>query len=73
MNKCNDKVSGLIFDDWTPQEQGQNYDTDTWTQVCTKCANKHKLKNLDDAGQGICGVEGCENESDYYYDFNREE
>jgi hypothetical protein len=70
-----DKETGTLFDDYTLQSI-EEFDTDTWTQVCDKCAKEHCL--LDSyletgAGHGICGVLGCNNESDHYYDFNREE
>ncbi len=58
------KCKGIVFDDYTFGEYGM------WSQVCAECAKKHKMpKNLlDESGSGICGVEGCENEADYYID-----
>ena len=66
-----DKETEAVFDDWVEQEY-KDSDTDAWTQVCDSCAKKHHL--LDSyletgAGQGICGVKGCSNEADHYYDF----
>jgi hypothetical protein len=57
---------GVMFDDVTKEDEYND-----WSQICQSCVDRHKVdKNcLDDAGQGICGVEGCENESDYYIDF----
>ena len=73
-----DKITGTLFDDFTLQNAGddEDFDTDTWTQVCDKCASEHHLHDsyLDiGAGHGICGVLGCNSQSDHYYDFNREE
>jgi hypothetical protein len=70
-----DKATGAIFDDWTEAEDGFNQ-CNTWTQACDECATRSNLpdEGLDrGAGSGICGVEGCNRESDHYYDFNREE
>lgn len=63
------KYKGIVFDDYTSGEYG------TWSQVCVECAKKHKMpKNLlDESGDGICGVEGCENEADYYIDLPERE
>ena len=45
-----------------------------WSQICVDCAQKYGLENLQDNGASdiICGVNGCSNEADYYYDFNAE-
>jgi len=67
-----DKDTGTIFDDYVPHEPKEEYDTDAWTQVCDACAVKHHLIDsyLDiNSGHGICGVKGCDKESDHYYDF----
>lgn len=46
-----------------------------WTQICEGCRNKYNLSDDNeisiayDEGNGICGVEGCENEADHYIDF----
>lgn len=66
------KFNGIIFDDVTHDE-----DKHAWSQVCEKCADKHNLPSvgcgeectIDSGGSGICGVEGCSNESEYYIDF----
>ena len=74
-----DKETGTIFDDFVDKRavgKDEEEYTDTWTQVCDRCAKEHNLLDsyLDcGAGHGICGVLGCNNESDHYYDFNREE
>lgn len=55
-----------MFDDVSDSEYGK------WSQICPSCVKKLRIKerSLDNAGQGICGVEGCSNESDYYIDFD---
>lgn len=72
-----DKETGTRFDDWVYNDKGEDYDTDTWSQVCDKCAKKFHLLDSylaeGEAPEGtICGIEGCNNEADHYYDFNRE-
>ena len=60
-----------IFDDITVNSEGQ------WSQICESCRDKHNLTDSDNysidynSGHGICGVEGCENESDHYIAFNQ--
>ena len=63
---------GISFDDFcisseTEKEEGMN----VWASVCKDCVSKHVMPNemLDDAGYGICGVVGCNNEADYYIGF----
>jgi len=64
------EFKGIKFDDAL-----EKYDEDTndWSSICQNCVNKHKNKIdkfiLDEGGGGICGVEGCNNEADYYIDF----
>jgi len=73
MGETIDKETNTIFDDFVPQDTNE-FDTDTWTQVCDKCAKEHHLLDsfLDiNSGHGICGVKGCDKEADHYYDFNR--
>lgn len=71
-----DVASGVTFDDFATS--GMN-STDLenhafWTQVCDYHAKKFSLHiPYPDEGQGICGVPGCENESDHYYDFDTTE
>lgn len=59
---------GVRFDDVTKADEESSY---SWSQICLSCVDEHKIDNkvLDNAGSGICGVEGCWNESDYYIDF----
>jgi len=54
------------FEDIVEDEYGK------WSQVCAKHVNDLKIPrhSLDDTGRGICGVDGCSNESDHYIDFN---
>lgn len=58
------KFKGIVFDDFGDGET-------MWSQICQGCVDKHNISDtfLDDAGQGICGVKGCQNEADYYIDF----
>ncbi|GHU42322.1 hypothetical protein FACS1894111_06070 [Clostridia bacterium] len=66
------KYKEMVFDDFTKNENHiENNVDEYWTQICKSCTKKHEIeeKLLDEAGSGICGVEGCENESDYYLDF----
>ncbi len=81
MNEIKCKETGAIFDDWVKRNvhgdpEEEHWDTTHWTQVCDGCTRSLHL--LDsylslNEGHGICGVKGCENEADHYYDFNPEE
>lgn len=69
-NKINFK--DIIFDDVTDADEGLKL----WSQICQSCVDKHNIdsKCLDEGtGHGICGVEGCDNESDHYIDFPDDE
>ena len=61
-------MKNVLFDDIVTDEYG------TWTQICESCAEKYnfygRLSNI--SGDCICGVFGCENEADYYLDFNED-
>ena len=59
-----------VFDDITTDGDGHK-----WTQICAECVKKLNIPErlLDDAGSGICGVCGCDNEADYYLDFEDDE
>lgn len=64
----------IIFDDFCVEGE---YDT-VWIGMCPHCHNKYKTilgGRCSDIGeaQGICFVEGCNNEADYYVDFKRNE
>ena len=58
--------NAVCFDDFVQDEESGG-----WACMCKNCVNKYKITEslLDDAGQGICGVQGCDNEADYYIDF----
>ena len=68
--KIKGKETDLILDDWTvnTDEDCSKY----WTQLCVKHARLVDRRGLDEIGSGICGVQGCEKEADYYYDFDEE-
>ena len=64
--------NGIFFDDFAePDEKEKAEGLQIWTQICPKCVQAHNIPDnlLDNSGQGICGVEGCNAESDYYLDF----
>lgn len=56
----------VCFDDFVKNEDGRY-----WACICKDCVKKHGISEtlLDDAGQGMCSVAGCQNEADYYIDF----
>lgn len=59
----------VCFDDFVEdKETGQ-----LWSCICESCAKKYRVPDnlLDEAGQGICGVQGCWNEADFYIDFSK--
>lgn len=74
-----DKETGTCFDDWTNEyggdlENPSEFDCDSWTQVCDSCAKKFHLLDsylsIGEAPDGtICGVKGCNNLAEHYYDF----
>lgn len=57
------------FDDTTTDEYG------TWSQICTAHVKELKVTDsqIDNDGNGICGVIGCNSESDHYIDFKESE
>ena len=68
------KGKRIVFDDFC-DERDQDY-CGVWTGMCRECASKYMdilvddtCNRLDDCGSGICSVEGCSNEADYYVDF----
>jgi hypothetical protein len=67
------QYKNITFDDAVSKEDdGIN----AWSQVCNKCVDKHHIeqdKLSPVPSECICGVEGCENEADYYIDFDDEE
>ena len=66
---------GIIFDDYVSHEEQERkeYGVWGWSQLCPKHAEAIKSSHgdgmLDDCGSGICGIEGCNEDSDYYIDF----
>jgi len=58
----------MIFDDYTKSENGE-----VWSQICKECVNDNVIdaSELDDAGQGICGIKNCMKESSFYIDFDK--
>lgn len=64
----------IVFDDY--EDNVEEYNS-YWVYMCPHCHNKYKgiLGNRVDngCGGGICSVKGCENEADYYVDFDMNE
>lgn len=64
------KINNIEFDDVVITD-----DNKKWSQICESCREKYNLANNDDysidynVGYGICGIVGCNNESDHYIDF----
>lgn len=62
----------IVFDDVCIKGEDNLND---WTGLCEPCRLKHNLgdtpgSSIDyDAGSGVCGIQGCSNESDHYIDF----
>lgn len=66
------KYFNVIFDDFTfndPKEVKQDNLSVGWTQICPKCRENYFPAVNDSAAQGICGVKNCNNEAEYYLDF----
>ena len=71
----NMKYKEVTFDDYVNNTEEYN---SYYVEMCPNCYNKYKdiLGNrVDDGGAacGICYVKGCENEADYYIDFDMNE
>ena len=65
----------IVFDDF--EDNTEEYDS-YWVEMCPHCHNKYRgiLGNrADDGGTacGTCSAKGCENDADYYVDFNMNE
>ena len=65
----------IVFDDYVDEVKEYNA---YYVEVCEHCRNKHKdilATRVDDSGSpwGTCFVKGCNNEADYYVDFNKDE
>ena len=68
-----DNGNKIVFDDYVDNTFEYNY---YWVGMCKHCYDKHRdaLGNrADDCGSGFCSVVGCENEADYYVDFDMNE
>lgn len=63
----------IMCDDFTHNEDFHTY----WTNMCESCRKKYGEilgERVSESGSNaICGVAGCDNESDYYVDFNESE
>lgn len=62
----------IVFDDYVDNTKEFN---SYWVEMCPQCYQKYRdiIRNkADDGGTapGTCSVAGCENEADYYVDFN---
>ena len=69
------EFNSVIFDDVVlkPHE-----DSNDWSQICQECLDENNFDKMAcyidyDMGSGICGVEGCQNESNHYIDFYESE
>ena len=59
----------LTIDDFDDVVEGED---SPWSQLCTRHAKrmtKEGTGGIDTGGSGICGVKGCNHESEYYIDF----
>lgn len=67
----------ITFDDFVDNALVDDFGS-YWVEMCPHCHNKYRSilgNRADDGGTacGTCSVKGCENEADYYVDFNRNE
>lgn len=56
------------FDDFVQDKENGHY----WGHICKECVKKYGISEMfldNGCGDGICGVQGCENEADFYIDF----
>lgn len=63
----------ISFDDFTDNtaEYGSY-----WVEMCKSCVQKYNaglVNKLDHGAMGTCSVAGCNNEADYYIDFEQSE
>ena len=69
-----DKDTGLIFDDYAENESKDQCKHPCWTYLCEDHAVHSSPTLQETAIDGcVCGVEGCEHEAIYYYDFTPKE
>lgn len=74
-----DAATGVMFDDanMSPLEE-ESHDVAFpafWTQVCKGCVTRRRFPEemLESGASGMCGVLGCDFESDFYYEFDTAE
>lgn len=65
----------IVFDDYTDETNEYN---SCWVEMCPHCRKKYRGilgRRVDDGNSpwGVCSVKGCENDAEYYVDFNRNE
>ena len=63
------EYKNIIFDDFVADEIG------TWSQICQSCKDKYfdgELTSEIPIEGLICGVKNCNNEADFYLDFDYE-
>lgn len=64
-----DSKSSLKFDDYTENDEGFKGES-PWTQLCEEHAIHSNPSLQEMPAEGfICGVEECDKEAKYYYDF----
>lgn len=67
------KGKKVVFEDFN--DEREEYGT-FWTQICPSCRKKYYGAipgwMVDECGSGICGVDGCNNEAEYYVDLPEE-
>ena len=62
----------IVFDDYADDTaEYQSY----WAGMCPQCQNKYKsiLDRTSIGAVGICSVKGCQNEAEYYVDFEKKD
>lgn len=70
-------LTRLVFDDYEVSYDINGHEI-AWTEMCPACKRKYlgilgQNRFDDGSAQGICGVEGCQNEADSYVDFKLNE
>jgi len=61
--------NNVAFDDFVENELHHKGETN-WSQVCIECEIKHKFDLIHGVATDLtCGVKGCSNKAEYYYDF----
>lgn len=68
------KGKTILFDDyvWEEAEDTGEDERSVWCCLCRSCHKKYgKIlgSRCDGDGQGLCSVDGCMNDADYYVDF----